>query len=990
MTRKHLLATLFAFTLFGLGCLQQSAAETPHDPADAPKPSTKLTHRFSDTGRDVAPIALTAADGSGLELKLFKAETVIQGPLAFTELRLTFRNPEARVREGRFRITLPEKAAISRFAMRIDDVWQEAEVVEKQAARRAYEDFLHRRQDPALLEKAAGNEFRARIFPIPANGEKELVLSYSQELPRADSPYRVNLQGLPMIEDFEIAVQTQQGNKTKKLVLKEKDYQPQGDFELSGFVSDDTLFDGSYLVSRVTPEVDSSPERIENLLILLDTSASRALGFQNQVELTEDLVKALTHLEKLTVASFDQDVSLSYQGPGRKFQGKNLLQRKALGATDLSKALAWAAQKKEHTRLLLISDGISTAGSSQLAEALKSSAGLQRIDVVLVGGIRDRDKMERLVEKPLSRQGVVLDSERPVQELAGRLQKSVTSGVDVSVRGAEWTWPETLSSVQPRDQRLIYANLTKPTDRLQLQLGTQNKQLSPRHIEATPLLLRQATVAQISLLESQLSVTDDPEVQQQLSDEIVKLSTKHRVLSEKTALLVLETDEDYERFNIDREALADILVVGKNGLELQNRHQIHLPETTEREIATQESEKLEKDKNVTINDVAPTTEESADQPSVATTEVPQAEERIQADLESRPAESARPSVGRAAPARRPRVPPRVEPRDSSVPVADEEEESLPEEPKKQERPSPLTGEFAKIEALLQTGEKTEALAVARTWQENSPGDVLALIALGNCLEALGKKDEAARVFGSIIDLFPSRADLRRYAAGRLQRLGEEPLDLAVDCFEKAAEQRPDHVSSHRFYAMALARQGEFEQAMEALEAGLSRKYPSGRFRSYDRILRDDLGLLAAAWLRKDPSKKKSIYDRLEKYDSKMAKSPSLRFILTWETDANDVDFHIRDEEGGHAYYSSPKLPSGGELYGDVTTGYGPECFAIDGKPTAYPYDLEIHYFSRGPMGYGMGQLEILRHDGNGRLSFQERPYVVMTDGAYVDLGLVND
>ena len=49
--------------------------------------------------------------------------------------------------------------------------------------------------------------------------------------------------------------------------------------------------------------------------------------------------------------------------------------------------------------------------------------------------------------------------------------------------------------------------------------------------------------------------------------------------------------------------------------------------------------------------------------------------------------------------------------------------------------------------------------------------------------------------------------------------------------------------------------------------------------------------------------------------------PSVRFVLNWETDANDVDFHIYDGKGGHAYFSTRKLPSGGELYADVTTGY---------------------------------------------------------------------
>jgi hypothetical protein len=83
-----------------------------------------------------------------------------------------------------------------------------------------------------------------------------------------------------------------------------------------------------------------------------------------------------------------------------------------------------------------------------------------------------------------------------------------------------------------------------------------------------------------------------------------------------------------------------------------------------------------------------------------------------------------------------------------------------------------------------------------------------------------------------------------------------------------------------------------------------------------------------------------------------------------------------------------QLPSGGELYADVTTGYGPECFAIPGAARAYPYKLKAHYYSRGPMGYGMGKLEIVEHDGRGGIKLDERPYVVMTNRAFVDLGVV--
>ncbi|MCA9707258.1 MAG: hypothetical protein KDK70_15505 [Myxococcales bacterium] len=77
---------------------------------------------------------------------------------------------------------------------------------------------------------------------------------------------------------------------------------------------------------------------------------------------------------------------------------------------------------------------------------------------------------------------------------------------------------------------------------------------------------------------------------------------------------------------------------------------------------------------------------------------------------------------------------------------------------------------------------------------------------------------------------------------------------------------------------------------------------------------------------------------------------------------------------------------GGDLYADVTTGYGPECFTIEGEPEAYPYTFNAHYYSRGPMGYGMGTLQIVEHDGAGQLYFDDRPYLIMKDRAELALG----
>jgi hypothetical protein len=202
------------------------------------------------------------------------------------------------------------------------------------------------------------------------------------------------------------------------------------------------------------------------------------------------------------------------------------------------------------------------------------------------------------------------------------------------------------------------------------------------------------------------------------------------------------------------------------------------------------------------------------------------------------------------------------------------------------------------------------------------------------------------------------------------------------------QQRPDHPSSHRLLAYARLRAGDLASAFDAIEQGAKRKYPDGRFRGVDRILREDAGLIGAAWAKESPSARSAIEVRLRELGTTLEQEPSLRFVLNWETDSNDVDFHIHDARGGHAFYQQKQLPSGGELYADVTTGYGPECFTVRAAvgERAGPYRLQAHYYARGPMGYGMGKLEIIEHDGKGNLVFEQRPFVIMQDGAYVDLG----
>ncbi|MBX3223457.1 MAG: AgmX/PglI C-terminal domain-containing protein [Labilithrix sp.] len=1139
------------------------------------------------------PVRLTASDGTGLKLVALRAEAAVEDPLALTELHLTFENPEDRVLEGTFRITLPQGASLSRFAMKVGDAWQEGEVVEKQAARQAYEDFLHRKQDPALMEQGAGNEFSARVFPIPARGTKELIVTYAEAV-ELGAAYVLPLRGLPELGALDVNVHVSgsraavEGGKTDAVHgLHQRRFTPAGDFVVDGkrIPRSPGLRSGNLAITRVVPFASSRPEAVGSAVVLVDTSASRGLGIAEQARTLQAILAKLPGDTSVTVACFDQEVVPVFTGKAGGFgerEVKTIIARGALGASDFEQAIGWAAEEAKKTkasRVILLTDGVATAGETD-GQKLKTKvedlrgAGVARMDAIAIGGIRDDGFLRTVVRGVLDRDGVVLDAKLGADALARRLGEATSSGVAVKVEGAKWSWPDKLDGLQAGDEVLVYAELdgeAAGTQAVRVDVGGQEFRPDLRAIDR-PLVERAWAQAKIqSLVEAPL---ESPAATKQ---QIIALSTRHRVLSPHTALLVLETDWDYRRFNIDRTATVDILAIqdgrvavtqGARAWEAERNKVLFAPPPPAKGRATGGSASRTRDEAspeapaaappaaiatataaasaAVAQAPAEETESSpaadgnlrgpTDAPGlglggigeggggrggdngdlagsagaighgdsqglrrsapVAPLAEPRADARASAsrpttvtrcapgdplcadlDAQPRPAASAAGPVGESAAANAGAVRPGTLTIEGGI-AADEVQRvmraavphlracytselgrgssvsgrlairftldksgdvrsadltdapgsdtfkgclsavakslrftapgsgdarftqtfdlvggggNVATAPSDAPKALPFEGRFKVVMEALQRGDKAGALDEANRWHADQPGDVLSLVALGEVFEAKNDLKSAARAYGSILELFSFRADSRRFAGERLERLADaRALALAVDTYGKAAEQRPDHPASHRLYAFALLKQGDHEKAFEAMKKGATRSYPMGRFRGVDRILKEDLGLVAAAWIHAQPSRAGEIKAKLRDAGGTEESGPSLRFVLNWETDANDVDFHIRDGKGGHAYYSQMRLASGGELYADVTTGYGPECFTIRGSrdQRAYPYTLQAHYYSRGPMGYGMGKLQVLEHDGNGGLSFEERPFVVMIDRAYVDMGTV--
>ena len=398
------------------------------------------------------------------------------------------------------------------------------------------------------------------------------------------------LRGLPIVGSLRVSALVGKD----KAGFEKASFKPDRDFEAAvpalatGLLADDVA------LVPIRPAFERSGDKGGNAVkaevgdsaILFDTSASRALGFTRDVErlgkLVAELEKAARPGAELTVATFDQSVDRVYKGPFSGFSRREIdlvLARRPLGATDLAGAIASLGREKAHARALLLTDGVATAGGADAAvdEAKKLRGKIDRLDVVLSGGIRDDDLAKRLARGTLEHDGVVLDGARDLGETARRIALATCSGISVDIAGASWVWPARLDGVQPGDQAFVYALLKKGASaaKLEVTLGGGVKQTLevPAIQVEKPLLERAAANAEIARLTATRDALPaaDSTRRAELEHQIVKISTTFRVVSDFTSLLVLESDADYARFGIDWRALADVLTIGDRGLALLHR-----------------------------------------------------------------------------------------------------------------------------------------------------------------------------------------------------------------------------------------------------------------------------------------------------------------------------------------------------------------------------------------------------------------------------------
>ncbi|MCI5119320.1 MAG: hypothetical protein D3913_15570, partial [Candidatus Electrothrix sp. LOE1_4_5] len=162
------------------------------------------------------------------------------------------------------------------------------------------------------------------------------------------------------------------------------------------------------------------------------------------------------------------------------------------------------------------------------------------------------------------------------------------------------------------------------------------------------------------------------------------------------------------------------------------------------------------------------------------------------------------------------------------------------------------------------------------------------------------QSKGVRILSNLLELDLENPALMRTCAYRLQQAGE--LDAAVDIFTDILAMREDEPQSHRDLGLALSQRWQRDQqeedlisAMRLLWAVVKQEWQ--RFPEIELTALLELNRLIRLAEKKNISIPEQIEQRF-----RTTLDLDLRISLSWDADLTDVDLHVLEPTGEHAYY----------------------------------------------------------------------------------------
>jgi len=878
-----------------------------------------------------------------VRIESVKVRTEVSGSIAQTEVEMLFRNPNARVLEGELQFPLLDGQSVSGFAMDVNGTLREAVPVEKARGQAIFEEIIRGQIDPGLLEGTQGNNFKLRVYPIPANGTKQVVVRYTESLAERNDRlvYRLPLEYATRLDHFLLDLRI--GAAGSAPIIKSN--------ALGGF---DLVREGNFFTARVArsqfagrgyleleiprrqqsqvytqridhqtwfyaevpvPVREASRKSPRILGIVWDSSGSAA---------SRDPARELALLDAYLRRIGNAEVRLirirDAAEPAQSFRIANgdwRALRAALESTpyDGGTNLGAFIPERGIDEYLLFSDGLGNFGEQPFAQArvpLHAISSAARANPTWLRHIAERSG------------GRYIDlTAEDASAAAHKLATASTRIVDVSADGATHV---VLSSPFPERGRIrIAGELHRPNAKLTLKLEEPGGRISslPLNVDAREAGGQLAAQLWASLHVATLEAEHDLN-----RAEIRRLGRRFGLVTRETSLIVLDRIEDYARHEITPppELLADYERARKTmTAQREADRSRHLAE-----IVRRFEEKLKwwdrdfpKDERVAVKAHSRDEISGAVGRDMRRSENERAlrEDRaksVMADaLQARPAAPAadaparlresrgRHAVEQAAATSQASVAIRLAPWQPNAPYMDR----------------------------LRNAESSHVYRVYLDERRNHLASTAFFLDAADVLFAKGLPSLAVRVLSNLAEMDLENRHILRILGYRLLQAQQPKLAVAV--FRKVLDLSPEEPQSYRDLGLALNADGQPQKAIDMLYEVVVRPWHN-RFPEIELITLAELNAIVA--------NAATALDTSRMHPKLLRNLPlDLRVVLTWDADNTDIDLWVTDPNGERAYYGNRLTYQGGRMSMDFTGGYGPEEFSLKrAKPGRYR--IEAQYY----------------------------------------------
>ena len=893
-----------------------------------------------------------------MQLQELSMDILVMGQTAVTTMEMTFYNPNDRVMEGEFEFPLSNGQEVSRFALDIDGKLREGVVVDKALGRQAFEDIARRNVDPGLLEKTEGNNFRARVYPMPAQGVRRILIAFEQELSQKDGrdfyflpiasgvklkhfKLRTEVVARQVKADIENTLQLNFGQSRNSYIseVKKENYTLDKNIGLTFPKIDKpqlltaTKGTDSYLYGNIALEKQSLREKDKpkRIGILWDTSSSsQKRDFAKEFALLDAYFKEIKEVKvALTTFHIRSSAAIPFKVENGNWQELRQYLEKLVydGATD-PQAMLFPQESDEY---FLFSDGIFNFRDKNFDFTRLIGQLHAPVNVVCSQLVANLDKLQYLAG---ATGGSFINlNTQEVSEAVKALQYQAFQILDYKVKKGNVVniYPQKGTLVGENFTFSAYLNSEEAT--LVVSLGYPNKVIVEK--ELTFSKNTAASDEEFALLRRVWAEKKIAQLRREGAESkaIDATGRRYGIVTEGNSLIVLETAEDYVRYQItppkeleqEYNKLSSKINIEKMEEQKQALERV-ISQSKEQTSWWQTSYPIKAQKKTKKNKKYGTppppammvhAEEIAEYNNAA---------EVLKDVSHDDAKMA--DMGTAG---------------YDI-IADNSAQ-------------PMEMELAEPVAKTLGYEPPQATIVLNAYDPDTPYlKVMEYADPDKVIETYHKlKKEYGQTpsfYVDVADYFFKKGDLAQavLVVSNLAELNLEDAQLlrvlgyklssykaykdAIEVFRKVVAIREEEPQSYRDLGLALAEDKQYQEAVETLYKVVKNAWDE-RFGDVQLITMNDINSLIA---RHKGIKTNFIDKRLLK-----SEPVDIRVVLSWDTDNCDMDLWVTDPTDEECLFSNPLTYLGGKISKDVTQGYGPEEFMIKKAPKG-TYKIAVDYY----------------------------------------------